>query len=112
MKNTEPLRLGDVIKAARQKSGLTIEELANRIDITVRYLYRIENEGKKPSYDVLYKLIRELAISPDSIFYPDKSVADPEVEERLRRLYNCDERSIEVIKATATALINTTPKDK
>lgn len=112
MKNTEPLRLGDVIKAARQKSGLTIEELANRIDITVRYLYRIEHEGKKPSYDVLYKLIRELAISPDSIFYPDKSVADAEVEELLRRLYNCDERSIEVIKATATALINTTPKDK
>lgn len=112
MKDTESCRLGDIIKAARQKSGLTIEELANRIDITVRYLYRIENEGKKPSYDVLYKLIRELAIAPDSIFYPDKSVQDPEIEELVRRLYICDERSIEVIKATATALINTAPKNK
>ncbi len=44
-------------KAAREKSGITIEALAERAEITERYLYRIENEGKKPSFDVLYKLI-------------------------------------------------------
>ena len=40
---------GDVIKKARQKSGLTMEELAARVEITTRYLYRIENEGKSPA---------------------------------------------------------------
>lgn len=98
---------GDVIKAARQKSCLTMEELANRVDITTRYLYRIENEGKKPSYDVLYRLIRELSISPDLIFYPERSTKDSEIENLIRRLYSCDDRSIEVIKATAIALIDT-----
>ena len=68
MVHTKTETLGDVIKAARQKSGLTIEELANRLDISERYLYRIENEGKKPSFEILYNLIRELAITPDSIF--------------------------------------------
>ena len=38
--------LGNVIKEARQRSGLTMEEIADRVGITPRYLYRIENEGK------------------------------------------------------------------
>ena len=110
MVHTEAETLGDIIKAARQKSGLTIEELANRLDITERYLYRIENQGKKPSFDILYKLIRELGISPDLIFYPERSDQDSEIEDLIRRLYNCDERSLEMIKATATALMDTAPK--
>ena len=110
MVHTETETLGDIIKAARQKSGLTIEELANRLDITERYLYRIENQGKKPSFDILYKLIRELGISSDLIFYPERSDQDSEIEDLIRRLYNCDERSLEVIKATAIALIDTAPK--
>ena len=80
MVHTKAETLGDVIKAARQKSGLTIEELANRLDISERYLYRIENEGKKPSFEILNNLIRELAITPDLIFYPEHSDKDSKVE--------------------------------
>ena len=98
-----PNTLGDIIKNAREKAGITIEALANKVDITERYLYRIENENKKPSYDVLYKLIRELSISPDLIFYPEKPSKDSEVENLLRQLSDCDDRSLQVIKATAKA---------
>ena len=101
---------GDVIKKARQRSGMTMEELADRVEITTRYLYRIENEGKKPSYDVLYKLIRELSISPDLIFYPERSDKDSEIENLLRMLSACDERSLNVVKATAKALIGIAPE--
>ena len=102
-----PNTLGYIIKNAREKAGITIEALANKVDITERYLYRIENENKKPSYDVLYKLIRELSISPDLIFYPEKPSKDSEVENLLRQLSDCDDRSLQVIKATAKALIDT-----
>ena len=102
-----PNTLGDIIKNAREKAGITIEALANKVDITERYLYRIENENKKPSYDVLYKLIRELSISPDLIFYPEKPSKDSEVENLLRQLSDCDDRSLQVIKATAKALMDT-----
>ena len=108
--HNQPEMLGDIIKSARQKADITIEALADRVDITERYLYRIENEGKKPSYDVLYKLIRELSISPDSIFYPEKPSKDSEVENLLRMLSACDERSLEVVKATVKALIDTAPE--
>lgn len=99
--------LGKIIKSARQHSKLTMEELAEQIGVTERYLYRIENEDKKPSYDVLYKLVRVLSISPDLIFYPEKTAEESEVENLIRMLYNCDERSLEVVKATAKALIGT-----
>ena len=40
---------GAVIKEARQKTDITMEKLAERVGITERYLYHIENEGQKPS---------------------------------------------------------------
>lgn len=108
--HTKTETFGKNIKSARQRSELTIEELAERVGITERYLYRIENENKKPSYDVLYKLIRELSISPDLIFYPEKPSKESEVENLIRMLYNCDERSLEVVKATVKALVDTACK--
>lgn len=108
--HNQPDMLGSVVKSVREKNGITIEALAEKVGITERYLYRIENEGKKPSYDVLCKLIRELSISPDSIFYPEKPLKDSEVENLIRMLYSCDERSLEVVKATTKALIDTAPK--
>jgi len=99
--------LGSIIKDARLKQELTREQLADRLNISHRYLISIENEKHKPSYDVLFKIIRELAIVPDLIFYPDKPCKDTEIEDLVRMLYNCDERSIKVVRATVKALLNT-----
>ena len=97
--------LGSIIKDARESNGRTVESVANSLGISERYLYRIENEGKKPSYDVLYKLIRELTISPEKIFYPEKPSKESEIENLLRLLSNCDKRSIKIVIATVKALI-------
>ena len=105
-----PDTLGDVVKAARLKADITTEALAEQVGITERYLYRIENEGQKPSFNKLCRLIRALNIQPEEIFYPEKPSKDSEVEEILRLLSACDERSMEVVKATAKALIATAPK--
>lgn len=100
-----PETLGGIIKAARQNADVTMETLAEKVGITERYLYRIENEGKKPSFDVLYKLVRELNIKPDLIFYPEKPSKDSEAENLARMLLNCDERSMKIIKATVKAVL-------
>ena len=65
--------LGDVIKSARIKADITVEALAEKVGVSDRYIYRIENEGKKPSFDVLYKLIRELSIIPDQMNIPPQT---------------------------------------
>lgn len=105
----ESTTLGSVIKSARKHSDLTIEELADRVGISERYLYRIENEGKKPSYDVLYALIRTLAISPDLIFYPERPSKDSETENLVRLLHSCDDKSLSVVRATIEALLENQP---
>ena len=108
----EPETLGEILKTARMRADITMETLAERVDITERYLYRMENEGKKPSFDVLYKLIRELAIPADSIFYPEKPSKDSEIENLVRMLYGCNERSMEIIKATVKATLESQPKEQ
>lgn len=105
--HNQPDTLGIVIKSAREKAGITVEALSEKIGITERYLYRIENEGKKPRYDdVLYKLIRELSIDPNEIFYPEKPTEDSEIGNLLRMLAACDSRALQVIKATIRAFID------
>ena len=79
--------LGEIVKSARTKADMTVETLANKVGVTERFIYRIENEGKKPSYEILYKLIRELAIVPDQIFFPEKQIKDSEMENLVRMLY-------------------------
>ncbi len=101
--------LGKIVKEARQKKQLTIEALANRLGISERYVYRIENENCKPKYELLRKLIRTLDIDPDTIFYPEKSKPcsnDSRVEEVIRMLYSCDKSELKIIKATVKAMID------
>ena len=105
------LAFGEIIKNARMKADITVEDLATKVGVTERFIYRIENEGKKPSYDILYKLIRELSILPDQIFFPEKQIEDSEMESLVRMLYNCDERSMQIIKATVRAALDSQPKE-
>lgn len=102
--------LGEIIKNARTKADITVEALANKVGVSERFIYRIENEGKKPSYDILYKLIRELAIVPDQIFFPEKQEKDSEIENLIRMIYNCDNRSMTIIKATIKAALESQEK--
>ena len=101
---------GAIIKTARLKADITMEKLAERVGLTERYLYRIENEGQKPSYDALITLIRELSIDPRLIVYPDLNETEDDVGELLRMLCSCDKRTVEVAKATIRTLIETAPK--
>lgn len=73
-------KLGNILKAARKAKGFTREQLAEIINITPRYLMSIENENKKPSYNVLFLLIRELGISADTIFYPENQRSDTYID--------------------------------
>lgn len=99
--------LGEILKAARKSNNLTREQLAERINISPRYLMSIENENKKPSYSVLFRLIRELGISADAIFYPEGKYTNNEIDQITRLLYQCDERDLKVLLATVKALLET-----
>lgn len=66
----------------------------------------LENENKKPSYDVLFRLIRELRISADTIFYPENQNVDTKVDQLIRLLYLCDDRELKIVTAIIQALLD------
>ena len=70
-KKIVPDTLGDVVKTARQKKQMTQCKLAERLSISERHLKSIENSYKKPSYNLLVRIIRELDIPADMVFYPE-----------------------------------------
>ena len=103
--------LGAIIKNARLKKGMTQERLAETAGIGLRHIMGIENEGSSPSYEVLYKLIRELHIPADLIFYPERLPENLQLDELIRMLYDCDERSIKIIRATVQAALESQPNE-
>ena len=102
--------LGAIIKAARIKKGLKQETLAENVGVGLRHISGIENEGSNPSYDILYKLVRELHIPADTIFYPEKPVKNSQLEDIIPMLYDCDERSMKIIHATVKAALDSQAK--
>ena len=110
MVRTNENSLGAIVKAARLKKGLTQDVLAEKVGIGLRHIMGIENEGSYPSYEVLYKLIRELHIPADLIFYSEMATSDSQVADITAMLYDCDERSLKIIRATVQASLNSQPK--
>jgi transcriptional regulator with XRE-family HTH domain len=108
--NIEHNRLGTLIKTARTNKGLTQEQLAEKIGIGARHLMGIENEGKSPSFEVLYSLIRELNISADSIFYPESDACDTKLAYLTRLLMHREEQEIDAVTALAEVLLSTLEK--
>lgn len=72
----------------------------------VRYVYRIENGGQIPSFDIMCKIVQTLSIPGDLVFYPkEKVTSDLDVQEVIHMLYQCDERSLKIVKAVLRAIL-------
>lgn len=97
--------LGTIIKSARLSKNYTREQLAEKLHISSRYIAAIENQNKKPSYDILYKLVRALSIPADMIFYPEMRENTSNKEQLVRMINQCDEHSLKVLFATAGVLL-------
>lgn len=102
------IKIGAILKEERLKLGYTRDQIAERADIGVRYLIAIENDEKKPKFDVLYRLLRSLGISADKLFYPETmSNDDAEYLRLVRLLQSCNERDCKVVTAMIDTLVDT-----
>jgi transcriptional regulator with XRE-family HTH domain len=86
--NSEPARaesgarddsaLGARLRQERDRRGLTLRELARRLDVSPSLVSQIETGKTQPSVRTLYAIVSELGVSLDEIFTP----AGEEAEER------------------------------
>lgn len=68
--------IGLAIKKAREREGMTQEQLASIIDRDPRTVMYHENDGQHPSLNVFYQLVTMFGLSVDQFFYPDTSADD------------------------------------
>ena len=52
--------LGDELRKAREKAGITQEELSFRADLHRTYISQLENDKKSPTVDTLFKICKAL----------------------------------------------------
>ncbi len=61
----DKLTMGDRIREARKNQGLTQDQLAERLDISVEFVGQIERGLKLPSMQVFIKILETLNVSAD-----------------------------------------------
>lgn len=82
--------MGDRIKETRKKKGLTQEQLAEKVDITLEYISQIERGLKMPNMQVFIKLVEVLDVSADYLLRDSVSTrnlyGDKQIGLKLERL--------------------------
>jgi transcriptional regulator with XRE-family HTH domain len=73
---TPAAQFGGQLRSVRKSRRLKIWQLAERVDIEVKHLGRIERGERKPSFDLIISLAKSLNVSP-STFFEFESTTDP-----------------------------------
>jgi transcriptional regulator with XRE-family HTH domain len=63
-----PFQIGVRLREERQKNGLTVRELARRIEVSPSLISQIERDIVNPSVATLYAIVNELGLSMNDVF--------------------------------------------
>jgi transcriptional regulator with XRE-family HTH domain len=58
---------GSAIRAFREIRGLSVAELARRVEVSGQHISNIEHENKRPSVTLANRIARELVINLNAI---------------------------------------------
>lgn len=98
--------LGDTVKKARKKMGLTQNQVAALTESDERTIMNIENYKANTTMEVLYPLIRALRIDPRDIFCPEMG-KESSVHYQLQMLINdCSEEEATALIPVCQAVIS------
>ncbi|HET9344559.1 MAG TPA: XRE family transcriptional regulator [Candidatus Limnocylindrales bacterium] len=78
--------IGDRLRAERSAKGLSLRELAERLNVSPSLISQIENGRARPSVSTLYAIATELGVSLDDLLFLDADrpsrPSDPRMTER------------------------------
>jgi len=99
MRKTSTIKIGKNIQTIRKSNGYTQEKLAEKIEVSVRYISDIEQDRAKPSYEVLIRICNLFQIGLDQIFQEHLKIkVNPKIEYSLvgfEKLSKKDKETIE-----------------
>jgi transcriptional regulator with XRE-family HTH domain len=77
--------IGDRLRHERAERGLSLRELARRLDVSPSLVSQIETGKIQPSVRTLYAMVSELGISLDDVFHADGEPAGAAPSVRVTR---------------------------
>lgn len=102
-----PLKeLGQKLKSARKKKGLTQQQLADISHVSLKHIQNCERGEKNPSFEILRALVQVLDISLDSLIAPN-TLDDEQAANEMRQIYlSCPPVARKTLLNSTRALAN------
>jgi transcriptional regulator with XRE-family HTH domain len=76
---TAPVELGQSIRAARERRGMSLRELARRVEVSPSFVSQIELGKANPSVGTLYSLVSVLGTTLDDLIGEPPTDSGPEL---------------------------------
>ena len=99
MKKANNIKIGKVIQEIRKSNGDAQEKLAEKIEVSVRYVSDIEQDRANPSYEILIRFCNLYQIGMNQIFNEYLNVKDNKtLEYKLAGYDKLDKKDKETIE--------------
>ena len=105
--------LGLAIREAREKAGLSRNDLGDKVFYGERHIADIENIGKHPSFQIFHDLVTMFNISVDEYFYPTEKVAKSTTRRQIETALDLlSDNELKIIQGTIDGILKSKESEK
>ena len=105
--------LGLAIREAREKAGLSRNDLGDKVFYGKRHIADIENIGKHPGFQLFHDLVTMFNISVDEYFYPAKNVEKNTARRQINSSLDLlSDNELKIIQGTIDGILNSRENKK
>ena len=105
--------LGLAIREAREKAGLSRNDLGDKVFYGERHIADIENVGSHPSFQLFHDLVTMFNISVDEYFYPAEKVAKSTARRQIETALDLlSDNELKIIQGTIDGILNSRENKK
>ena len=105
--------LGLAIREARERAGLSRNDLGDKVFYGERHITDIENIGSHPSFQLFHDLVTMFNISVDEYFYPAEKVAKSTARRQIETALDLlSDNELKIIQGTIDGILNSRENKK
>ena len=105
--------LGLAIREARERAGLSRNDLGDKVFYGERHIADIENTGSHPSFQLYHDLVTMFNISVDEYFYPAEKVAKNTARRQIETALDLlSDNELKIIQGTIDGILNSRENKK
>ena len=105
--------LGLAIREAREKAGLSRNDLGDKVFYGERHIADIENVGSHPSFQLFHDLVTMFNISVDEYFYPPEKVEKSTIRRQTETSLDLlTDNELKIIQGTIDGILKSKESEK